>query len=205
MLVMLDPTMGHAEIPCWLHQIPTRDQRAVLGHSKSPMGSPHPPGARSTWEGPLVGWGVGPGGTRGPSMCPSLPQTPPDDAQPLTHQLAAAPHPRPPIPHCPPNTPPHSPVCAVPPNRVSILSPLSPTQHLRVPPPSPSPRPHPTPSTHGVPILLSSVPPPPAPRFLPTSPPCPPPPPPLRPLPFAVFQISELEAKLQTLKNSNPT
>ena len=92
MLVMLDPTMGHAEIPCWLHQISTRDQRAVLGHSKSPTGSPHPPGARSTWEGPLVAvWGRGAPGD--PPCAPPFLKHPQ-----MTHSLSPTSWLQPPIP-----------------------------------------------------------------------------------------------------------
>lgn len=188
MLVMLDPTTGHAGFHAGSARIPTRDQRAVLAHSRSPTGSPHPPGARSAWEVPWVAvWGRGAPGDppRGPPFHDALLRRPQ-----MMHSLSPTswlqpPHPRPPIPTLSPQHPHPLPVSVLfPPKGVPILPPppnisMSPPLH---PPGSvpPSPRPPPMSSAHGVPILLSP-PPPPAPCFHPTSPhplPVPPPPPP---------------------------
>lgn len=136
MLVMLDPTTGHAGFHAGSARIPTRDQRAVLAHSRSPTGSPHPPGARSAWEVPWVAvWGRGAPGDppRGPPFHDALLRRPQ-----MMHSLSPTswlqpPHPRPPIPTLSPQHPHPLPVSVLfPPKGVPILSP--PTQHLCVPP-----------------------------------------------------------------------
>ena len=106
MLVMLDPTTGHAGFHAGSARIPTRDQRAVLGHSRSPTGSPHPPGARSAWEVPWVAvWGRGAPGDppRGPPFHDALLRCPQ-----MMHSLSPTSWLQPPHPHPPsPTSAPH--------------------------------------------------------------------------------------------------
>lgn len=188
MLVMLDPTTGHAGFHAGSARIPTRDQRAVLAHSRSPTGSPHPPGARSAWEVPWVAvWGRGAPGDppRGPPFHDALLRCPQ-----MMHSLSPTswlqpPHPHPPSPTLSPQHPHPLPVSVLfPPKGVPILPP--PTQTSPCPPHRIlqvlSPHPHvPLPCLQPTVSPSSCPPPPPAPCFHPTSPhplPVPPPPPP---------------------------